>query len=213
MLSMGYPKTIKRFTAQEYYNLERDATYRSEFYDGEIFAMAGATRPHSVIVLNAASGLHQRLKGKPCTVHDPNLRIKVLPTGLRAYPDVSVFCDPPQRDPEDPEGQTYTNPTVLVEVLSSSTEAFDRGTKWFSYRQIESLRNYLLISQSDPRVEIFERQADGSWLNRFVNQLDGTLTLNVLQIDLPLREIYDRVNFSEDDDDLPNDAAYSAPKY
>src|SRR5690348_11651765 len=109
---MSLPKATKLYTPQEYYDFEYDAPYKSEYYQGEIFAMAGGSRRHSLIVVNISSGLHQRFKGGPCAAYDPNLRVKVKPTGLRTYPDVSVFCGPMERDPEDKKGQTFTNPTA-----------------------------------------------------------------------------------------------------
>src|SRR5258706_1201652 len=154
----------KRYTPQEYYALEREATYKSDYYDGEIAAMAGGTIAHSLICSNLVREVGNRLKGGPCVAYESNLRLKVRATGLRCYPDVSVFCGALERDPEDPKLETVTNPTVLIEVLSESTEAYDRGFKADNYRRIESLRAYVLVSQTSPHVEVYERPAGGAWL-------------------------------------------------
>ena len=193
---MGLPKPIKRYTPQEYYDLERTATYKSDFYDGEIFAMAGGSKKHSLIVMNIGGELRQRLKGKPCTAYESNLRLKAKSTGLRSYPDVSVYCEPLEKAEEDRDGETFTNPTVLFEVLSPSTEGYDRGLKSESYRRIESLKAYVLVSQDSPHAEIYERQADGSWMLRDVRGMESTLAIRPIGVELPLKEVYDRVDFT-----------------
>jgi Uma2 family endonuclease len=188
--------THQAVTPREYYELERDALDKSYFYGGEIFAMAGGSSRHSLICTNIAGELRARLKRTPCSPYESNLRLKVKATGLRTYPDVSVYCGSLELDPEDPEGQTYTNPTVLFEVLSKTTEAYDRGFKASNYRQIESLHAHVLVSQNAPQVEAFLRQADGNWLLTEARGLDSIVKLEVLGIDLPLAEIYDRVDFT-----------------
>src|SRR5215203_608755 len=115
---MGSAQAQQRYTPQEYYALEREAPYKSEFYNGEIFAMSGGTWQHSRITANVVTALNRRLTQSPCSTFDANLRLKVKATGLRTYPDCSVYCDELELDPEDPEDTTATNPTVLVEVLS-----------------------------------------------------------------------------------------------
>jgi Uma2 family endonuclease len=192
---MALPQPVKRYTPQEYYALERQAEYKSDYYKGEIFNMSGGTANHSLITANIAGEVRNRLKGKPCRAYESNLRLAILATGLRCYPDVSVYCGPLQFDPEDNTGETATNPTVLFEVLSKSTEGYDRGLKAENYRQIASLRAYVLVSQRGPHVEVFERQANGHWLLGDANGLDAVLTLPAIGIDLPLAEIYDGVEF------------------
>ena len=195
---MALPKQKKRYTVQEYYELERTAAYKSDFYAGEIFAMAGGTRRHSLIVMNISGELRQRLKGKPCVPYESNLRLKSKSTGLRSYPDVSVYCGPLEQDMEDPDGETFTNPSVIFEVLSPSTEAYDRGLKAASYRLIDSLKAYIFVSQETAHVEIFERQADNSWLLREARGQNAVLKIEPINVELPLSEIYDRVDFTED---------------
>ena len=190
------PQPVKRFSVSEYYELERAATYKSDFYEGEIFAMAGGTERHSRICTNVLTELGQRLKGRPCLPYESNLRLKVIANGLRTYPDVSVYCGALERDEEDSDGETYTNPTVLFEVLSRSTEGYDRGLKAAGYRRIETLKAYVLIWQNTPHVEMFERQADGSWLLREVSGLQATLSIPTINVQLPLADVYARVEFT-----------------
>lgn len=193
---MGLPQPTKRYTPEEYYRLEREAAYKSDYYAGEIFAMAGGTITHSTICSNLVREVGNRLKGKPCAAFESNLRLKVKATGLRTYPDASVYCEPYERDEEDPAGETLTNPIVLFEVLSPSTERYDRGMKAANYRQIQSLQAYVLVSQDIPRAEVLERQPDGSWSLRDVTGKEASIHLRALNIDLPMAEVYDRVDFA-----------------
>ncbi|HSZ56697.1 MAG TPA: Uma2 family endonuclease [Tepidisphaeraceae bacterium] len=205
---MAFPQRVKRYTPEEYYRLERDAEFKSDYYDGEIFpigkvlAMAGGTARHSLISGNLVREIGNRVKGGPCTVYESNLRLKILATGLRTYPDVNVYCEKLQRDEEDQDGETYTNPSVLFEVLSKSTEAYDRGFKADSYRQIKSLRAYGLVSQTTAHIELFERQPDGLWVLREAKGLEAVLSVPPLRIELPLAEAYDRVEFGPGDEPL-----------
>jgi Uma2 family endonuclease len=192
---MAVPQPIKRFTPQEYYAAERGAAYRSDYFDGEIFAMAGTSTNHSLITVNISAELHQRLKGTPCAALDSNQRLKVKATGLRSYPDVSVYCGPLEYDPDDSQKETATNPTVLVEILSDSTEGYERGFKSENFRQIESLRAYLLVSQHRPHVELYERQDDGSWRLSEVSGLESSVDVSAIRVRLELSGIYDRVTF------------------
>ncbi len=187
---MALPGTVEFVSPQEYYERERLADHKSEYYAGEVFAMAGSTARHSRIASNLLAELHARLKGGRCAPYNSDLRVKVQPTGLRAYPDVSVFCGPLDFDLDDKWKETAVNPTVLCEVLSDSTEAYDRGTKSAQYRRIPSLRAYLLISQNQAHVEHYERGADGTWLLTEAAGLDSTLKLPTLGIDLPLADLY-----------------------
>lgn len=187
------PQITKRYTPAEYYALERTAEYKSDYYDGEIFAMAGGTARHSLIATNVAGELRQRLKRSPCAAYESNLRLKVRATGLRTYPDVTVYCGPLEYDPGDPEGTTALNPTVIFEVLSPSTEGYDRGFKAQHYRRIDSLRAYVFVAQDRAHVEVEQRQAEGAWLLREADGLDAAIRIEPLGIDLPLAEIYDRI--------------------
>ncbi len=192
---MGLPQPVKRYTPAEYYALERAATYKSEYYNGEIFAMSGGTTLHSLISANVVGEVRQLLKRKPCTPYESNLRLKIKATGLRTYPDASVYCDPIEYDEDDSGIETATNPTVVFEVLSESTERYDRGFKAENYRRLESLRVYVLVAQDSPHVEVYERQGDHSWLLREYKGLDAAAPIPAIDIVLPLSEIYFRVVF------------------
>jgi Uma2 family endonuclease len=194
---MTIAEPIKRYTLREYYRLERQSEQRHEYFEGEIFAMAGGTEEHSIVVMNLIGELRQRLKGKPCGPRDPNMRLKVKVTRLCTYPDVSVYCGDTEFDTEDEIADTATNPTLITEVLSKSTEGYDRGFKFENYRQIESLRTYVLVAQDTPLAETYERQADGSWHYTEFKGLDAVVRLPTIGVELPLREVYDRVKFPE----------------
>lgn len=141
----------QRCSAQEYLELERRAATKSEFFAGEIFAMTGASRDHNLIVANLVRELTLELKGRPCETYPSDMRVKVNATGLYTYPDLAVVCGPPQFD--DEQKDTLLNPTLIVEVLSISTEAYGRGKKFAHYRKIGSLAEVLLVSQDKPHVD------------------------------------------------------------
>src|SRR4051812_35601184 len=125
-MGMTIPQRVKRFTPEEYYQLEDQAEGKSDYYDGQIFAMSGGTIAHSRIAINLARELEERFEGGPCRTHNSDLRVNVVATGLRTYPDITVYCDELQADPQDPYNSTCINPTVIFEILSKTTEAYDR---------------------------------------------------------------------------------------
>ncbi len=192
---MAIVKSVRKHTVEEYYDLEEKEVYKSEFYDGEIFAMAGGSPEHSLIAANLLGELRQRLKGKTCTPYDSNLRIKIPTTGLVTYPDASIFCKKLEFDPKDKRQQTAINPTIVFEVLSKSTESYDRGKKAENYRQLDSLNAYVLVSQTSPHIEIYERHGDGFWFLTEAKGLDQELAIKCLGLKLPLAEVYDRMKF------------------
>ncbi len=192
---MGQPEAIKRYTPAEYYALERVAEHKSDYFAGEIFAMAGGNTRHSVIKTNLVGEVRSLLKGRRCGVYDSDQRLKVKSTGLRCYPDATVYCGPLNYDLEDSQKETATNPTIVFEVLSESTEAYDRGFKAESYRSLDTLKAYVLISQDRPHVEIQERLTDGTWRLSWAAGLDGIVRLPDIEVELPLAELYDRVEF------------------
>lgn len=192
---MGLPAEKHRYTVSEYLQYEQEALERHEYRNGEIIAMAGGTYNHSLIVANTIRELGIALKGKPCRVLDSNLRIRSRRVPLFTYPDISVVCGEPQFDPDDRSGQTIINPRVLIEVLSPSTEAYDRGAKFNFYRQLEPLEEYVLISQDAPRIETFYRQPEGTWLFAAVGELESRVRLRSLGLELLLQEIYSGVTF------------------
>lgn len=178
-------------TPQEYLAVEREAEVRSEYFNGEMFAMSGASRKHNLITTNIVAELRQQFRGRPCEVYSSDMRVKVAPTGLYTYPDVVVVCDEPRF--EDAHVDTLLNPTLIVEVLSASTAAYDRGQKFAHYRAIESLRGFVLVAQDESRVEHFAKQSDRQWLQTVVQSLEAEIELPDIQCVLRLKEIYDRV--------------------
>ena len=200
---MTLPQTIERCTPEEYLRRERQAVEKHEYYHGEVIAMSGGAPDHSLIISNVNGELRSRLKGKPCRAYESNLRIRIPRTTLYTYPDASVICGGLQFDPLDTRRETVLNPTLIVEVLSPSTEAWDRGGKFDNYQQIESLREYVLVSVAKPRVEVFLRQPDGTWTYSVAAGADSVARLNSVGLELPLAEVYSGVEFSAASSDNP----------
>jgi Uma2 family endonuclease len=186
----------QRYTPEEYLARERLAEYKSEYYAGDIFAMAGASRWHNLIVANVIGELRSQLKGRLCTTYPSDLRVKVSPTGLYTYPDVTVVCGEPQF--EDTQQDTLLNPTLIVEVLSESTEAYDRGGKFAHYRKLASMLEYVLIAQTKPHVEHYVRQPDNRWLLAEADSMHDTIHLPSIDCHLALAEVYDKVDIVDD---------------
>jgi len=191
-----------RLTPEEYLEHERRAEVRSEYLDGEVFAMSGASREHGLIATNLTRELSLQLKGRPCETFTADMRVKVSAISLYTYPDVVVACGELVFEGEEPD--TLLNPTLIVEVLSASTEAYDRGNKFKHYRQIPSLQEYVLVSQEQPQVERFVRRGDGEeWVWSAVTGLEATAHFASIDCRVPLAEIYDRVAFP-DPEPLPD---------
>ncbi len=186
----------RRLSAEEYLALERQSEGKHEFLGGEVFAMGGATRRHNLIALHTAAALLSQLRGRSCEVYMGDMRIRVDATGLYTYPDVVVVCGKPQL--EGAELDTLVNPTLIVEVLSPSTEGYDRGKKFAHYRTIESLAEVVFISQERVEVERFSRQPDGDWLLHAADRLEDRLPLPAIRCELPLATIYERVFSGEE---------------
>lgn len=187
----------RQFTPDEYLALERGASTRSEFLEGEIFAMAGSSLEHDTITANLGGLLHARLRGRECQVLTSNMKVRTRSNGLFSYPDVTVFCGPPRF--HDPRRDVLTNPSVIFEVLSPSTEDFDRGKKRFLYQSIDSLTEYVLVAQDEPLVEHWSRRDDGQWLVSTLQGPGAALVLGSIDCTLPLDEIYERVSFEHED--------------
>jgi Uma2 family endonuclease len=192
---MTQPAEKRRNTVDEYLRIERDSRDKHEFHDGEILAMSGGTPPHSLITSNVVAELSQRLKGKRCRVYESNLRVCIPSESRYVYADASVICGAIEYDPADPKRETVINPRVIVEVLSPSTETYDRTSKFDSYRKLESLQEYVLVWQLAPRVEVFTRQPDGGWLFHPFEGIEATANVESIQVLLPLAEIYAGVEF------------------
>lgn len=180
---------LQRLTAAEYLALERQAETKSEFWNGEIFAMAGASFEHGLLVSAASAALYPQLKG--CSIIPNDLRVRVPATDLYTYPDLVIVCEPPRFDEADVD--TLVNPTFLVEVLSPSTEDYDRGRKPAHYRTIPSLAGYLLIAQDRVHVELVTRQSDGRWLLTEVEDPNTVLELPVGGAQLAVADLYARM--------------------
>ena len=184
----------------EYLAIERESKVRSEFHRGQMFAMGGASRRHNLIVTNLVACLHRQFVNRPCEVYPADMRVKVSETGLYTYPDVVVACDGPRFD--DSESDTLLNPIVVFEILSKSTEAYDRGKKFEHYRRIPSLREYVLISQDSRQFECFSRATESeSWLFSEANEKDVNLTIPSIDCTISLVEIYAKIVFADSQDD------------
>ena len=180
-------------TPEAYLALERQARDKSEYFAGEMFAMSGASRRHNLISLNIGAELRAQLRHRPCEVYTSDMRVKVGPTGLYTYPDVVVVCGEPAF--EDTLGDTLLNPTVLVEVLSQSTEDYDRGRKLEHYRSLPSLQEYLLVSQERAHIVHYVRHFDVSWLLSDTLGLEASISLRSIECEVALSEIYAKVRF------------------
>lgn len=175
----------KGMTVAEYLAFERASKVKHEYVDGEVFAMVGGTRRHSLIASNVGRILGNLLKTGPCEVYQSDMRVKVEASDLYTYPDVSIACA--ERRFEDGE-RTLLTPVALVEVLSPTTADWDRGGKATHYRTVPTVRDILLVAQDRPFIEHFARQTDGSWILRA--HTDGVVRLSGIEADLPLAEIY-----------------------
>lgn len=176
---------------EEYLKHERQAQTKSEYVRGEILVFAGASRAHNRIVFNIGGLLYNALRERPCEAHITNMRVRIAEAGAYFYPDVVVVCGQPQF--LDEQQDTLLNPVLIVEVLSPSTEAFDRGEKSFYYRQLGSLLKYLLVSQERVRSEHYVRQPDGEWLLHDYTELGQVVRLESLAIEIPFAQVYEGV--------------------
>jgi Uma2 family endonuclease len=182
-----------RVTPEEYLALERAAETRSEYVDGEIFPMSGGSFEHDRIIVNLIIELGTQLRDRPASVHGPQLSVKTIRTGSYFYPDISVTVGDP--DLEDEHMDNLLNPHVVVEVLSASTESYDRGLKFAHYRTMDSIREYVLVTQTEYRVERYLRQDDGNWLYSEVTDPQGSLELSCVACRIPLSSVYRNVDF------------------
>lgn len=181
------------WTAEDYLAFERTAQERHEYLDGQIYALAGASANHNLIMSNTLANLHTQLRKRPCVVYPSDMRVKIRRSGLYTYPDISVVCGAPEY--EDDHRDTLLNPIFIVEVLSPSTETYDRGKKFQHYRTLQSLQEYLLIAQDSYRVEQYIRQANDQWLLTDISRADATLTLPSIECTLLVADIYEKVAF------------------
>jgi Uma2 family endonuclease len=180
---------LNRYTPEEYLALERHAEFRSEYIDGQIVAMSGAPRSHNLIVHNLDREIGVRLFDSPCEIYPGDMKVRIDASGRYVYPDLCITCSPQFADPVR---DVLLTPLVIIEVLSDSTEKYDRGEKFFHYRRISALREYVLLSQTECLVERYVREGD-FWRYSAVDDLDANLELSAVNIKIPLRRIYAKV--------------------
>jgi Uma2 family endonuclease len=186
-------QSLPYYTIEQYAVMEENAPYKSEFIAGRIYAMSGGTPSHSLIAGNIILELGNKLKGGSCKVYTSDLRVGIMPLDIETYPDVTIVCGEPHVNPFDKN--SIINPTVIFEVLSPSTERYDRGEKWEHYQRLDSLQEYVLVSQHKPKVEHYVRQDNGSWVFTSTDGLDAAVTVHGAS--LSLAEVYDKITFPE----------------
>jgi Uma2 family endonuclease len=217
--TMATPRSRIYFTEEEYLAIERASEERHEYIDGRIFAMAGESDQHGEICVNLTGNLHLQLKGKPCRARAQNTKVRSgpepkasqppaqPPEGFYSYPDALVVCG--ERKFHDKYRDVLLNPSVIIEVLSKSTEAFDRGEKFIRYRTwLPSLTDYILVSQDKPMIEHYRRQSDGEWVLSTLNGLDASLKIESIGCSLKLSDVYDGVQFSPQDASTEGDLQF-----
>jgi Uma2 family endonuclease len=207
---MSLPHSHISYSAEEYLDIERGAAERHEYLDGHVYAMVGESPEHGTICTNIGGQLYNQLKEKDCQAFSKHMKVRSGPNsqagraskGLFSYPDLVVVCG--ELRFTDEYRDVLLNPTVIIVVLSPTTEAFDRGEKWVRYQSwLPELSDYLLVSQAKPQVEHYQRQASGEWLYSLVADLDGKLHLASIGCTLHLTEIYDRIRFPTDAIEVP----------
>jgi Uma2 family endonuclease len=190
-MSTASKPRIDRLTHEEYFALEQAEDQRYEYFAGEVFAMAGGSEPHALIASNALAVLHFSLRDRPCRVYNSDMKLYVAALDHFCYPDVQVLCKSGRRYEKYVEGAA-----LVVEVLSDSTESYDRGLKFEHYRAIPELRHYLLLAQDRPHAELFTRWEDGSWRLTEAAGMEAVIPLSDWVLELPLAEVYRNVDFS-----------------
>lgn len=189
------------YTVEEYLRLEAESAEKHEYWNGRIvplsepLAMAGGSVFHSRIITNVITALSKRLENSPCQVFDSNLRVRIPRKQLFVYPDATVVCGEPQIDNDRTAGETVTNPRVIVEVLSPSSQARDMGDKLREYIDMPSLEEYVIVFQDQPYVHTLLRQDDGTWSMAFCGEVNGSIKIRCLGIEIPLSEIYGGITF------------------
>jgi Uma2 family endonuclease len=183
----------KKITEQEYLQLERKAEYKSEFFNGEIFAMAGTSNSHNMITVNFLLSLGAKLKGKNCRPYGSDMRVHTPLNSLYAYPDISVVCG--EKEFLDNEFDTLLNPSFICEVLSKSTADYDTGGKFMRYRSIDSLKEYWVVSSLEYRLQKFVKQSNGSWVLTEFTSVKDDVVIECLKTEISLQEIYLEVQF------------------
>ncbi|MDZ4720979.1 MAG: Uma2 family endonuclease [Roseiflexaceae bacterium] len=186
----------RSITEAEYLEFERASTSKHEYIAGDIVAMTGASEQHNLIASNVTAALHPQLRGRACRIYPSDMRLKVVQTGLNTYPDLTIVCGPSQFSVPT-RRDTLINPTVIIEILSPSTERYDRGLKFQNYRTIPSLQEYLLIAQDAPHIERFARNEANQWVFADAVGIDATLEIPSISALLMLSDVYEQVIFPE----------------
>lgn len=179
-------------TPEQYLEIERKAEYKSEYYRGEMFAMAGASLAHNLLLAHLLRDLGQQLRGKSCQICPSDMRVRVTASGLYTYPDAVAFCGKP--DLVDNQMDTLLNPCLLIEVLSPSTEAYDRGRKFEHYQTIDSLEEYLMVASDRVHADLYTRQPGARWLLSSARRLEDSLDLQFVACTLSLATLYENVD-------------------
>jgi Uma2 family endonuclease len=182
---------LTRVTEEEYLAIDRAAEVRSEFFDGEMFAMSGGSMRHAQLQANLHGELYVALRGKDCRAFTSDFRVRVSPGSMYAYPDVTVVCGKPIL--ADERQDILLNPAVIFEVLSPSTEQYDRGVKFQRYRAIESLKDYILVNQDEIRIEQYTRRDANTWTLHDYQRPEEELRIDSIGVSLALARIYDRI--------------------
>jgi Uma2 family endonuclease len=185
---------------EEYLVFERASTTKHEYFQGRIYAMTGAKAAHNLIAGNILAALHRQLRQKPCQVYPSDMRVKVQQTGLNTYPDVVVVCGQPQFT--DTVTDTLLNPIVIIEILSPSTERYDRGMKFQHYRTIDTLQEYILVAQDHVHLECFSRQEGGLWMFQEAVSKEDVLSIQSINCELLLEDVYEKVSIEQENIDI-----------
>ena len=189
---MGHPEK-KYFTVEEYLEFERNSTEKHEYYNGEIYAMSGASFAHNKIFSNVFGKLSLKLDNEKCTLFGSDLRTSIELNSKFVYPDMSIICEEPMFT--DDKFDTVKNPKIIIEILSKTTRDYDLGTKFLFYRQIESLEEYLLIDSLETKIIKYHKQKNGSWILTETDSLDQSFTLNSIKVNMKVADIYKNVVF------------------
>jgi Uma2 family endonuclease len=184
-------KTI--FTPAEYLAMEEVAEYKSEYHNGEIFAMSGGTTDHSLVAVNTVASLSRQLEPRPCRVFNSDMRLHIERSGLYTYPDGMVICG--KIELVERRKDTVTNPVLIVEVLSESTRVYDRGAKFNFYKQLPTLQEYVVVDSERPHVECYRRTEGDNWLVEMHDDLDAMVRLESVACEIPLRQMYNKVSW------------------
>jgi len=189
------PQKKYKISPEEYLAFERKSETRSEYFDGEIFAIAGASREHNQISANIVRVLGNQLLEKSCSVFSSDMKVKIIEIDKYTYPDIVVVCE--NEEYEDENDDILLNPLVIMEILSDSTEAYDRGDKFYHYQFIDSFTEYILVSQYFPKVEKFIRRKNGTWIYSRCQSMEDIVEIDLIKCEIPVSEIYRKVKFSE----------------